>query len=225
MCVLTQPLHSELAALVADQGDLHKDMSRQDSASSTDSPTAAGMLQQQQWEEGAGRAGAGGARGQLQEQEQEQPDHTHANRTWSELLAELSSQRATPGEPIGVITIEDVIEELISAEIVDETDTFMDNERLVRVNAAMLSQKLPAKLRKVLTVAAAAADKRRSNKQGLGSVSSPGPGLGPGGVAHKGLSRVLGDAKSGSSSFVSFAGLAPTAAAPGGELTSPLLLQ
>ena len=38
-----------------------------------------------------------------------------------------------PGEPIGVITIEDVIEELLGQEIVDETDTWIDNLRTQKV--------------------------------------------------------------------------------------------
>jgi CBS domain containing-hemolysin-like protein len=33
------------------------------------------------------------------------------------------------GEPIGIITIEDVLEELMGQEILDETDQFVDNER------------------------------------------------------------------------------------------------
>ncbi|KAF5837766.1 hypothetical protein DUNSADRAFT_3909 [Dunaliella salina] len=60
-------------------------------------------------------------------------------------------QLAPPGQPIGIITIEDVIEELIRAEIVDETDRFVDNEHMVRVEQAMLESSLPERLRRVVT--------------------------------------------------------------------------
>jgi metal transporter CNNM len=51
---------------------------------------------------------------------------------------------------LGIITIEDVIEELMQAEIVDETDLYVDNERLITVNAAALAQSLPDQLRLAL---------------------------------------------------------------------------
>ncbi|KAL3148855.1 hypothetical protein ABBQ32_001729 [Trebouxia sp. C0010 RCD-2024] len=59
-------------------------------------------------------------------------------------------QTAEPNEPVGIITIEDVLEELIGQEILDETDQFVDNEMRHAVNTANLVKDLPPQLRNAL---------------------------------------------------------------------------
>jgi metal transporter CNNM len=58
---------------------------------------------------------------------------------------------------VGIITIEDVLEELLGDEIIDETDEFVDNTRRTRVNKSSLSRALPPYLLKALKKSNAAA--------------------------------------------------------------------
>ncbi|KAJ9504600.1 hypothetical protein QJQ45_030496 [Haematococcus lacustris] len=95
--------------------------------------------------------------GSLHRHHSSSSDSSHSSRSSSDTESEGAQVEvpdlALPGEPIGIITIEDVIEELMGQEILDETDHFADNECTMEVNdemRAQMARNLPDRIKHVL---------------------------------------------------------------------------